>query len=96
VTFSRLARDGELRTVRGELRASSGRCREATADFAWALGHQPTTATTERALFGRAACNKTLRDLNGARADYSEYLERFPSGKFAAAAEAALRDLPAK
>jgi len=96
VTFSRLARGGELRAVRGELRAASGRCREASADFAWALDHQPTTATTERALFGRAACRQTLRDLEGARADYGEYLERFPAGKFAAAAHAALRDLPAK
>jgi hypothetical protein len=96
VTFTRLARGGELRAVRGELRAGSGRCREAAADFAWALSHQPTTTTTERALFGRAACRQTLRDLEGARADYSDYLERFPSGRFAAAAQAALRELPSK
>lgn len=96
VTFTRLARGGELRAVRGELRAASGRCREASADFAWALGHQPTTATTERALFGRAACKQTLRDAVGAHADYSEYLERFPTGRFAAAAEAALRELSSK
>ena len=94
VTFSRLGRGGELRAVRGELRANAGRCREALGDFSWALGHQPTAGTEERSLYGRAACKQTMHNSDGARVDYNDYLQRFPAGKFAAAANAALRDLP--
>jgi len=92
-TFARLARGGELRAVRGELRVASRRCREAIDDFTWALLHQPTTGTTERALYGRAACRAALHESDGARADYTDYLQRFPAGRFAGAARSALRVL---
>lgn len=90
-TFARLARGGELRAVRGELRASHGRCSEAVADFTWALSHQPTAGTMERALYGRAACFARLRNHEAAQADFSDYLRRFPTGQFAAAAQAGLQ-----
>lgn len=88
-TFTRLARGGELRVVRGELRAAGGRCGEAIGDFSWTLSHQPTASMAERALYGRAACRAKLHDTDGAHADYQDYIQRFPGGKFSAAAQAA-------
>lgn len=88
-TFTRLARGGELRVVRGELRAAGGRCGEAIGDFSWTLSHQPTASMAERALYGRAACRAKLHDTDAAHADYQEYVQRFPNGKFTAAAQAA-------
>lgn len=88
-TFNRLARGGELRVVRGELRAAGGRCGEAIGDFSWTLSHQPTASMAERALYGRAACRAKLHDTDGAHADYQDYIGRFPNGKFSAAAQAA-------
>jgi outer membrane protein assembly factor BamD (BamD/ComL family) len=91
--FVRLARGGELRVVRGELRAASSRCREAVDDFTWALEHQPTTEMVERALYGQGVCRMKLHDPEGARANFDDYLQRFPSGRFVEAARANLKSL---
>jgi hypothetical protein len=94
--FQRLDRGGELRVVRGELRATAGRCREALTDFAAVLAAAATPPlVAERALYGQASCLATLGDARGARSRIELYLERFPSGRFAAAARRALQNLPA-
>jgi len=73
----------ERRLQRGELRAASGRFREAIADFDGVLAQTRGTDAIERALAGRARCRQRLGDLAAARADAIEYLQRFPSGPFA-------------
>jgi hypothetical protein len=72
----------ELRLLHGELLAEKGRCTEALPYFARELA-SPRSDLRERALYGRALCT-------GNRADLTRYLEDFPSGRFAAAARAAL------
>ena len=73
---------------RGELRAASGRQREAETDFANVLlrAHSQDLDLVERALWGRAQSRASFGDENGARLDANEYLRRFPNGRFAAAA----------
>jgi len=73
----------ERRLQRGELRAASGRFREAIADFDSVLAQTRGTDAIERALAGRAKCRQRLGDGAAARADAIEYLQRFPSGPFA-------------
>jgi hypothetical protein len=87
--------------LRGELRAASGRWREASADFDEPLGGRPLPAATakartlqERALWGRAAAHSRLGDETGARADLRLYLRVFPAGRFAKQAAALLKDTP--
>ena len=88
----------ELLATRGELRSRAGRCAEALADFetllAASAGTSSGDAIAERALYGRAGCRARRGDSRGARADLDSYLQRFPSGRFAADARAAL--LPVK
>jgi hypothetical protein len=91
------ATDEESRLVRGELRASAGRWREAFQDFdalvaGW-LARGPRAVTSsklqgrfERALWGRACARSHLGDEAGARADLQDLLLRFPQGRFAAQA----------
>lgn len=90
-SFARLPRGGELRVLRGELRAASGRCNDALSDFA------TTTAMTadvaERALYAQGMCRAHLGDVATAEADLRAYLSRFPSGRFRDSAQAALRNL---
>jgi hypothetical protein len=86
-------REREMRVLRGELRASSGRCREAVGDFDAALSAHPRDAVDERALFARAACLSRLADTTGALRDLESYHAHFPQGPHASAAEAALRGL---
>lgn len=65
-----------LLVIRGQLRAASGRCSEALADFSLVLGearHPPKAA-----LLGRARCRKHLGDGEGARADLERYRLEFP------------------
>jgi hypothetical protein len=88
-------RGRELLATRGELRAEAARCSEALADFEPLLAAEgkPEGARDlifERALYGRAACRARLGEHDAARADLETYLARFPAGRFAARARAAL------
>ncbi|RYZ04144.1 MAG: hypothetical protein EOO73_24985 [Myxococcales bacterium] len=81
--LDRVGRKQELRLIRAELTADDD-CRLALTDFQ-ALNEQTLpSAWAERALFGRGACLSKLGDHAGAERDFALYLERFPSGRFAA------------
>jgi hypothetical protein len=91
----------EQRVVRGELRASHRRWREASQDFDGVLRDQNLPAATararglqERALWGRAAARSRLGDEDGARADLELYLRHFPGGRFAGPAASLLKGKP--
>ena len=73
---------------RGELRSAAGRHREAEADFANVLirARSQDLDVLERALWGRAQSRAARGDAQGARTDAQEYVQRFPTGRFAAAA----------
>jgi outer membrane protein assembly factor BamD (BamD/ComL family) len=73
----------ERRLQRGEMRAASGRFREAVADFDGVLSHARAQDLAERALAGRAQARQRLGDSAGARSDAVAYLRRFPVGPFA-------------
>jgi TolA-binding protein len=81
----------EVVVLRGELAADAGDCAAATIDFNRTLAAPGSPGLEERALYGRAACRLRDGDRVAARADFERYLERFPRGKFAAHARAALR-----
>jgi hypothetical protein len=86
-------RRDEWHVVRGELRAQAGRWSSAEADFTAVLSGRLRDANgdlTERALWGRAAARSHQGNLAGARADSSEYLRRFPGGRFAGQASQTL------
>lgn len=90
-SFARLPRGGELRVLRGELRAASGRCKDALADFA--ISTAMTADVAERALYGQGMCRAHLGDIATAEADLRAYLARFPSGRFRDSAQITLRNL---
>ncbi|MBL9009366.1 MAG: tetratricopeptide repeat protein [Myxococcales bacterium] len=94
-SFSNLARGGELRLLRGELRAHAGRCREAVADFDAALRGDARSdgPLTERALYGVATCRLQLGERGMARDALRKYLSLYPTGRFADAAREALGQL---
>lgn len=92
-SFARLPRGGELTVLRGELRAASGRCRDALSDFAHIAETRAQGDVAERALYGQGVCRAHLGDLNGASSDLRAYISRFPSGRFQSAAQATLRSL---
>ena len=73
---------------RGELRAVAGRYREAEADFAYVLiqARNQNRDVVERALWGRAQSRAGRGDAKGAQMDAKEYVQRFPTGRFAAEA----------
>lgn len=77
-------RPDELLVLRGELRANSGRLREAIQDFDRVLSRKAPRSLHERALYGRASARLRLGDARGATGDFEEYLSRFPDGKHAA------------
>ncbi len=76
--------------IRGELRAGAGRCADALADFDAILAQAGTDSITERALYGRAVCYRQMQQLSAAERDLGAYLRRFPNGKFASSARAAI------
>ena len=82
----------ETTLLRGELRASAGRCREAVGDFGAVLSAIPRDALDDRALFGRAFCRARNGDRVGARAEMLQYLSTFPQGRFAVEARRALAE----
>jgi tetratricopeptide (TPR) repeat protein len=91
--------DADLLLTRAELRASAGRCRDAVADFTRGLEdqkHRPADGASERALYGRAVCLGRLGQDDRARADLTNYLGHFPSGRFALEAKRLLegRNVP--
>jgi tetratricopeptide (TPR) repeat protein len=81
--LGRIPGGSERRLQRGELRAASGRLREALPDFDDVLSQAREPSLMERALAGRTQARQRLGDLAGARLDANEYLRRFPDGPFA-------------
>jgi hypothetical protein len=81
----------EMLVARAELRAEKGRRGAALNDFNSLLtADAPSDSVTERALFGRATCRAQRGDGAGARSDLEHYLARFPKGRFADQARAAI------
>lgn len=101
VPLASLPNRDEQRVVRGELRAASGRWREAKQDFDEALAahvlpdaRAKARSIQERALWGRASVGSRLGNQDGARADLELYLRHFPAGRFAGAAASLLKGVP--
>jgi TolA-binding protein len=84
--FDRGRRSTELQVIRAELRARSS-CASAVADFGAALSQSPSAALLERILYGRGVCRSKLGDIPGAVEDLRRYVERFPNGAHARAAQ---------
>ena len=91
----------ERLVLRGELRASAGRWREAREDFESTLSATGSSGmdskareVKERALWGLASARSHLGDEAGARDDLTLYLRVYPSGRFATQAAALLRGSP--
>jgi len=82
-----LPRSGERFVVRGELRAAARRWLEASADFDHALSRVTgSPAWHERALWGRGAARLRSGERAAGMADLERYLDKYPSGRFAAEA----------
>jgi len=69
-----------LMLLRGELRASHSRYREAVADLGVVFRPDRPDELSERALFTRAACQERLGKTGDARSDVEAYLRLFPLG----------------
>jgi hypothetical protein len=82
--FGAGARDAALLVLRGELRAGRN-CTRALADFATVLAGVASGEIAERALFGQAVCEARL-GRPAAASSFRTYLDRFPTGRFAASA----------
>ncbi|MGC4119512.1 MAG: sigma-70 family RNA polymerase sigma factor [Myxococcales bacterium] len=79
----------ELRVLKAELLAKSGRCNEAVAAADEVL-EEARLLARERALFTRASCRCSLGDRDGCVAELEGYLAEFPAGRFSSKARAAL------
>jgi hypothetical protein len=88
--FADMPRAAELRVLLGELLMTRARYVEAAKDFEATLAAGASEGLVERALFGRASCRSHLGDVQGARADLTRYLERFPASSRAAEVRATL------
>jgi hypothetical protein len=87
MALDELPRSGERFVVRGELRAAARRWLEASADFDRALaGVSGSPAWHERALWGRGAARLRCGEREAGMADLERYLDKYPTGRFAAAA----------
>jgi hypothetical protein len=75
--------DRRLQVLRGELRAQTGDCAEATRDFKQTLGATSSDALDERSLHGQAACAALSHDDAVLATALDRYLSRFPHGPFA-------------
>jgi tetratricopeptide (TPR) repeat protein len=85
-----LPKGAELRVLRGELSGALGHCRDALVDFEPTLSSAASATLKSRALFGRASCRSRLGQHATAQRDFKDYLERYPTGSFAAEAKRAL------
>jgi hypothetical protein len=107
LSLDQMPNSDERHVLRGELRATVGRWREALGDFDVVLrGHTRARAdldaTTdmkvrepvERALWGRALARSRLGDDTGAREDLRDCLRLFPRGRFAPEATRLLGEHP--
>jgi TolA-binding protein len=87
MALDELPRSGERFVVRGELRAAARRWLEASADFDHALSRVTGSPTWhERALWGRGAARLRSGEREAGMADLERYLDKYPSGRFAAQA----------
>jgi hypothetical protein len=87
-----MPRRDEWQVLRGELHARAGHWSSAEADFTMVLSSRLSTGgdLAERACWGRAVARSHQGNDAGARADASEYLRRFPGGRFASQASQTL------
>ena len=76
-------REGELRLIRGELRARTN-CPRALEDFIALQDAVLPEALTERVLYGRVVCEARLGQRERLERAARAYLLAFPSGRFAA------------
>jgi hypothetical protein len=76
-------REGELRLIRGELRARTD-CRRALEDFLALQDAVLPESLTERVLYGRVVCEARLGHREQLERASRTYLLAFPSGRFAA------------
>jgi hypothetical protein len=88
-----MGRGGELRLQRAELRARTD-CGLALADFDALTRQALPPALAERALYGRAGCERRIGDDSHAQSDLRDYLTRFPNGRFSAEARRQLARMP--
>jgi hypothetical protein len=87
-------RSAEPLVLRGELRSEAGRCGDALPDLE-AAAALASGEMLERTLLYRGRCRARTGDAPGARADYSVYLIRFPTGRYTDEIRKSLRELPA-
>jgi len=93
--FTQVGRGGELRLMRAELRAADD-CGRALVDFDALVTQSLSANLSDRAFYGRAACELRLGDDAHAERDFNQYLARFPQGRFATEVRAQLSKLTAK
>jgi hypothetical protein len=93
MALDELPRSGERLVVRGELRATAKRWRQACGDFDRALARvSGSPAWHERALWGRGVARLRLGERDAGLADLERYRDTYPKGRFAAEAAKFLLD----